>query len=345
MKKLTFILLLVFFGLIVQAQDSEEQIIINRIKYIYSLKSLVDNNIWKGFSDVEYNVPLLYYSKSNCYIANPTKKFIESYNPNLLFKTKGLKLFKTILLDSIPFHMSASIILGDTTSDYNYRVPYLKCSSYEITRNIIPDVNSTEEWITMIIHEYFHGFQYRHKSYLDYFEKKVVNIPADSLKKTYKNNEWFKDCVDKENDLLLLAIATNDIRETYTYIDSFLQLRKKRRLLTLDSLNFDISNIEQTYETMEGTARYIEYQLYRQFALLDKNDNLLLTDSSFHSFEKFRNYNIENDQWLFQTRKTTYFYATGFNIARLLDKLGIDYKTRLFKESGLSLEQILKNGR
>lgn len=342
MKRLILILLLGFFGLIVHAQDNKGQIIENRIKYIYSLKSLVDNNIWIGFSDKEYDVPLIYYTNSTCYIANPTENFLDSYKPNLLYNSDGLKIFETKLLDSIPFHMSASIILGDSTSDYNYRVPYLKCSSFEITKSIIPDVNSTEEWITMIIHEYFHGFQYRHASFLDYFDKNVVYIPADSLKKAYSNNLWFKDYVDKENDFLLLAIASDDIKEAYAYIDSFLNLREKRRLLSIDSLNFDIGNIEQTYETMEGTARYVEYSLYGQFALLDKNEKLLLSDSSFFFYEKFRKYNIENDQWLFHSSKTTYFYATGFNIARLLDKLGIEYKTRLFKESGLSLEKILK---
>lgn len=345
MKKLTFVFLLVFIGLTVQAQVNNEQIILNRIEYIYSLKSLIDKNIWNEFSDKNYDVPLVYYTDSNCYIANPTDNFIDSYKPNLLFKSKGLRIFKTILLDSIPFHMSASVIFGDTTLDYNYKSPYLKCSSFEITKNIIPDVNSTEEWVTMIIHEYFHGFQYKHKAYLDFFEQKVANIPADSLKKIYLNNPWFKDYVDKENEFLLSAIASNDRKEAFAYIDSFLQLREKRRLLTLDSLNFDINNIEQAYETMEGTARYVEYKLYSQLALFNTNDKLLMSDSSFHSYEKFRNYDFENDQWLFQTRKTTYFYATGFNIARLLDKLGIEYKAKLFEESGLSLEQILKNGR
>jgi hypothetical protein len=42
------------------------------------------------------------------------------------------------------------------------------------------------------------------------------------------------------------------------------------------------------------------------------------------------------------TDKTTYFYATGFNMARLLDKLGIEYKSRLFKDGKISLEDILR---
>jgi len=64
---------------------------------------------------------------------------------------------------------------------------------------------------------------------------------------------------------------------------------------------------------MEGTARYIEY---------------------------FKNYTITNDKW-FYINGATYYYATGFNIARLLDKLKVDYKSRLFNKK-IFLDDILR---
>jgi hypothetical protein len=57
----------------------------------------------------------------------------------------------------------------------------MMCSSFEETVKTIPDVGSTDEWTTMIIHEYFHGFQYKHKPYMDYYEKEIVQIQPDSL--------------------------------------------------------------------------------------------------------------------------------------------------------------------
>jgi hypothetical protein len=54
----------------------------------------------------------------------------------------------------------------------------------------------------------------------------------------------------------------------------------------------------------------------------------------------FKNYKMENDPWLY-TVGNRYFYATGFNMVRLLDKLNIDYKRRLFNEGNLSLEVLL----
>lgn len=54
---------------------------------------------------------------------------------------------------------------------------------------------------------------------------------------------------------------------------------------------------------------------------------------------------FRQDQWLYRSDRTTYFYATGFNMVRLLDTLNIKYKTRLFNEGGLSLEKLLKGHR
>lgn len=71
---------------------------------------------------------------------------------------------------------------------------------------------------------------------------------------------------------------------------------------------------------------------------------LLKSDTSFKSFEKFRNYDLEKDKWLYLTGNTTYFYATGF-MARLLDKLKIEYKSRLFKQGQITLEDILNEKR
>jgi hypothetical protein len=103
---------------------------------------------------------------------------------------------------------------------------------------------------------------------------------------------------------------------------------------------FSLDKFEKCYETMD-TARYVEFSLYKDFAN-KPDESLLKSDSSFKSFAKFKNYNLQKDQWLYLTDKTTYFYATGFNMARLLDKLGIEYKSRLFKDGKISLEDILK---
>lgn len=156
----------------------------------------------------------------------------------------------------------------------------------------------------------------------------------------YKNNNWFKESVDRENRLLLEVLNFENPAEIQRTIIQFFKLRDQRLKQTKESLNSDIETIEENYETMEGTARYIEYNLFRKFATMQPDLNLEKSDSLFHSYEYFKNYAITKDKWLYMTG-TTYYYATGFNIARLLDKLKVDYKSRLFKDN-IFLDDILR---
>lgn len=324
-----------------EPSDAGERVILDRIEYIYNLKSLVDAGVWKGFTDKKFDLPLVYYTDTNCYVANPTKKFIAIYKPTLLSQSNGLTIFKSRLVDSIPFHMETGMTFGNKSSAYNYKSPFMSCSSFEIIHQTIPGVDATEQWATMVIHEYFHGFQFKHPAHVAYFEKKI-SVSADTLKSTYKIYPWFKEGVDRENNILLAALETEDSRQVARLTDSFFALRKHRRAQAKGLPGHDLATLERAYETMEGTARYVEYSLYSSFAGKQPNDKLSKSDSAYHSYEYFRNYSIEKDPWLYLSDKTAYFYATGFNLVRLLDKLGVSYKTRLFKEGGLALEDILK---
>jgi hypothetical protein len=320
----------------------KEQKIYDRIEFVYNLKHTVAEKTWATFNDKEYDLPLVYFTDTSSYVANPTEKFLKKFKAYLVFQNQFIKIYKTkSRLDSLPFHMETGMKLGDPTDDYNYHSPFMMCSSYEETYKTIPNVLSTEEWTTMIMHEYFHGYQYKHKPYIDHYEKEIVQIQPDSLIAIYKNNNWFKKSIDEENQLLIKALNENDTMNTRRLIADFFTLRNKRRNEAFAKLKFDISKYEKCYETMEGTARYIEYSLYNFFSTKRPDYKLLKSDTSYKSFAKFRKYDIKHDNWLYQTEKTTYFYAIGFNLARLLDKLKIEYKSRLFKEGKISMEDIL----
>jgi hypothetical protein len=88
--------------------------------------------------------------------------------------------------------------------------------------------------------------------------------------KLYKLDSQWKETlqirVDKENKLLLASLDVADDKKIQVAIDSFFLLREQRRVQTKLELNSDIESIEQIYETMEGTARYVEYSLYKNFA-------------------------------------------------------------------------------
>jgi len=324
-----------------QKSKHREEIIFNRIEYIFNLKPLIAERFWKNFDDPSYDVPLIYYTDSSSYVANPPEEFISYYKPELVFQNQQINIYKTLKrYDDRPFHMETSFDIGDTTKGIDLSTPIMNCSSFEVTSKNIPNTSCTEYWVTMVIHEYFHGFQYKHKSYFDSTLKYSSIVSEDSLAQICSQNIWFNEKIKLENAYLLKALKTTDSKETQNYIDSFIDVRSQRRAQTKDEMSFDISEYEKIYETMEGTARYIEYKLQTTFSTKRPDEKLAATDTAYHSYKYFEDYKIENDPWLYTT-SDKYFYATGFNIVRLLDKLNIDYKPRLFKEGNLSLEDLL----
>lgn len=324
-----------------QKITQQEQLAYERIEYIYFLKNKVNEKIWEGVADKRYDLPLLYYTDTSSFVVNPTDKFLTTFKPYLVYQNRNLKIYKTLQrMDSIPFHMATGIEMEDTAS-YMFQSPFMKCSSLALTRQYIPDVLSTEQWATIILHEYFHGFQFKHEVFLNRTNR--INISGDSLQKIYSHNAWYSNKVETENGLLLKAIASENDTETIAFIDTFFKIRNERRIAAITSLKIDVKPYELVYEEMEGTARYIEYGLYNYFTIARPYYPLNKTDTAYHSYNYYKgNYSLETkDAWMYQSNQANYFYATGFNMARLLDKLKIPFKSRLFKEENISLESIL----
>ncbi|MBX0333178.1 hypothetical protein K3G39_08000 [Pontibacter sp. HSC-14F20] len=323
--------------------SSPDQLVFHRMAYVYSLKPPIAKEIWLSFDEKQYDVPLIYYTDSSSFIANPTNKFLKIYNPTQVFQNSDLKVYKTATrLDSIPFHMAVNFTFGDSSGYDNY-APFMHCSSLEETGKVVKDVATTEVWVTMVVHEYFHGFQFQHKNYLQYFADSIATFQKHKLKELYNDHTWFKQGIDRENDLLLKALEADDREETRRLIATFFEEREKRRNETSQKLNLAIAAYEKTYETLEGTARYVEQKLYEKFSHKHPDATLQKSDSAYHAYNSFKVYKLEKDEWLYLTPKSgVYFYATGFNMTRLFDKLNVRYKDRLFKENHLSLEDILR---
>ncbi|MBL4593710.1 MAG: hypothetical protein JKX68_07855, partial [Flavobacteriales bacterium] len=243
MKNTIYSLLLILLFSCAQKKNIQEQVIIDRIEYIYDLKTLINDEIWEGFSNKKFDLPLIYYTNSFCYIVNPTDKIISKFQPELIHENDLIKVYKTKLIDSLPFHMETSIEFGNDTASYSYKSPIMNCSSVEITNQTISDVNSTELWSTMILHEYFHGFQFKHSKYQNHIKDIKDIVPGfseDSLKDIYTTNTWFKTLVDRENKFLLDAILSDNPEEVDQLIDSVFTTRDKRRAEVQENLNIDI---------------------------------------------------------------------------------------------------------
>jgi hypothetical protein len=60
-----------------------EQKIFDRILFVYHLKQTVETETWKTFNAPQYDVPLVYFTDSSSYIANPTEKFLKTFKSEL----------------------------------------------------------------------------------------------------------------------------------------------------------------------------------------------------------------------------------------------------------------------
>ena len=305
-KKTIITILLALVAVAAGAQSLNKDV--ERLQYVYSLKVVINDSIWSGFADKQCDVPLLYYGDTCCYVVNPTKKFLAMYPSVLVNSYNDIQIYQTKKVDDKPFHMHVTFTT-DEESCVDYYAPIMRCSSLEQTSRTIPDVTSVNEWATMVIHEYFHGFQFKNDGYLDIYETITNAVLPDTLIELAASHDWYRESITQENDLLLKAIDADDIESSKPFIQSFFKLRNERRERVKKELGIDIVALEQLYETMEGSARYIEYCLYRHFG----------------------NFNLSDANWLYNVGRK-YYYATGFNLLRISDKLKIDYKHMIFKD-------------
>ena len=198
----------------------------------------------------------------------------------------------------------------------------MECSSPEITIQAVPSVKTYEEWYAMLMHECFHGFQYKHT---DFWNKMLASTPenfitSDSLKALRRNYEWYRDMLSKENALLKKAYEASDIHEVRHILSGFFSIRDKRLKTVKDRLGLDIIEFYPIIETVEGSARYIEYCLAREQGITD-------TD------------------WMTNLDSNSCYYASGLYLMLIMDKFGIPYKEELFLKYNTLTELILNRTR
>ena len=220
---ITFLLALIAMSACAQSLNKD----VERLQYVYALKAVINDSVWSGFADKQYDVPLLYYGDTCCYVVNPTEKFLAMYPSVLVHSGNDIQIYLTEKVDDKPFHMH--VTFTDDESDIDYRTPFMRCSSLELTGKAVPDVASVNEWATMVMHEYFHGFQFKHDGYLDIYEAITDALLPDTLTALAARHDWYGESIARENDFLLKAIDANDIEASRAYIQSFFKLRNERR--------------------------------------------------------------------------------------------------------------------
>jgi hypothetical protein len=158
-----------------QASDlagSNERVIYYRIESVLQLKKAVMEKQWPGSTEPEFDIPVIFYADSACYVTNPTDKFLKQYNCELKYRKRNLNIYKTSRIDSMPFHMET--LVSDVETEYHYMTPYGRVSSLEEVRKFAPNL-SVREWTGMLLHELFHGYQFHHKAFMEFaFKTKLI---------------------------------------------------------------------------------------------------------------------------------------------------------------------------
>jgi hypothetical protein len=322
-------------------RNAADCIACERITLFVKSKELISKSVWKGLNAEAHIRPLLYFTDSSTYIAFGSKELFKKYDYESMDCGTGLSLLKLPRMDTKPFHMENNMNFKDTTSLY-YNRPMMLCSDVETLIKIVPDFDKTEDWLQLVMHEYFHSFQFSHKPTITYLSEKI-QISSDTLNKLYLQNAWFQQLLEKENKALLNAIRARAGDSTNLYLDEFFRTRQQRRMKYENLHKLNLTNLENFWETIEGTARYAEYYMAGNF-------NQIRTETSNHCDSLFRNFqdydslsNFENEPEFIERTKMmqAYYYVTGFNLCRLMDKLAIDYKLELFNHPTTGLYEIL----
>ena len=185
----------------------------------------------------------------------------------------------------------------------------MECSSPEITIQAVPSVKTYEEWYAMLMHECFHGFQYKHTAF---WNKMLASTPedfitSDSLKALRRNHEWYRDMLSKENALLKKAYEASTVAEVRHILADFYTIRNERLKAVKGRLGLDIIEFYPIIETVEGSARYIEYRLAGEQGITD----------------------IE---WMTNLDSNSCYYASGLYMMLIMDKFNIPYKEELFQK-------------
>lgn len=315
-----------------------------RISFVLNLRKEVAARCWKVFAEKRTEGTFIYFNRDQSEIFFPTKQILSKIDNYKKFSEDYLLTSRT---DTIPYHFELMISFDSTQTDkFYFDHPVQQFLSVEETGNFIPSVKSTEMWATMVIHEMFHHFQYNIPEFKEYGKSTIGILPFDSrdLARLCNEDEQFLKLIQSENDYLLEAIAENNISVRNTIVSKYLKQRANR--IQKYSINHpDLERVENYYITQEGSARYLEYQsmlVLNEFSQ-KSNSPKIVDDPNFLSYIEFEDVDLKDEAFNYLTYAGPgqYHYALGFNMMRLLDKLKVNYKDRLFTEPTKGLHEYL----
>ena len=299
------------------------------LRYLLNVKNETAQKYWPDFGTSDFHQPIVYYSKENAYVINPTKHILNNFDYQEVGNINKVRVIQLPDIfnetTSLTFHTG---VTNDSTQ-LNYMQPILYFQSYELTKKFLQDdLKDLEDWSIMVIHELFHGYQW---SKPEMFElARTTSMPGgpdEFLGSYHKDLDWYKESVEKENDLLkAIWIDGANLIQNLKQFDSLRDLRIERIKKEYD---VDIRAAEDYEITIEGNARYSE-SLMKRYLAENRPDASFLTDEDKRSIiNMFDGYDVSKDKALFDIYNSRYYYQIGYNISMILEKYELDFISRI----------------
>ena len=311
-----------------------DQSYFRHLNYLINIKNEVAKKHWPDFAENDFYQPVVYYGRENCFVINPNehiRKITDQAQELTFNKVPVLKLPETYTdTTSLKFNNG---ITSDSTS-FAYMQPVLYFQSYELTKKFLQDdLVDIQDWSIMVIHEFFHAYQWSIPEMFEYTKTVQKHMPGGHdkfLGSYHKDLEWYKESVKQENDLLkAIWIDGGDLIQNLNKYDS---LRNQRIGRIKREYDVDIRIAEDYEITHEGQARYFESLIKRYLSKNNPEADFFTQEDNEGITEMFKGYDVSTDRSLFNIYNNRYYYTIGYNISMILEKYNVDYKNSIYRE-------------
>ena len=201
-------------------------------------------------------------------------------------------------------------------------------------------LRGSDGYISLVAHESFHAYQ-------GIVVPERLAAAETAVSRSESNYPWtdtaFQEAWQIELDLLAEAVQAETDAEMADLVRQFLAQRALRRQET--ALDNQLVDYERQREWLEGLARYVELEMWRQASLAEAYEPTaaLLTDPDFAGYATFdKRWSQELDQIgrMANDEGDGRFYYSGMAQAVLLDRLMPNWKDFVLDE-GFFLDELL----
>ena len=197
--------------------------------------------------------------------------------------------------------------------------PFVVVSSLDTligTHPSFPPNTTTEEWMSIFVHEFFHTRQLLVPAFAETYRAMTDReLDRERLITLYKTDPNYRALVQQEYLLLSEAARTPAPQDAHKVLRTWLALYETRRAYLLHQPDGPmLVRADSVFSYVEGVARYVE-----NIFLIDPQYHPATAsqDPHFQAFKAFENKGYEG--MLNKGLGERYFYALGMYLALLLD--------------------------